>query len=99
MTTASEKNKLLADWLYEKYREVEGQRKRRMSITEFAIYVGVSQASMSQYMNQARLPDHKNADKIASSLGPEIYNILEIPPRLPDDPDLNKLVNIDCVKM
>jgi transcriptional regulator with XRE-family HTH domain len=53
-----------------------GQRK---SQAEFAKLLGVSRAAVTMWMNGTHLPDLESAKKIASVLGPEIFEMLGHP--------------------
>ena len=53
-----------------------GQRK---SQAEFSKLIGVSRAAFTMWLNGDHLPDRENAGKLASYLGPEIYDALELP--------------------
>lgn len=51
----------------------------RKSQAEFAKLMGVSRASLTMWMNGTHLPDLESAKKIASVLGPEIFEVLGLP--------------------
>jgi transcriptional regulator with XRE-family HTH domain len=74
------------DWIAQKYREWSRGKK---SETQFAIYLGVSQATMNAWINGSRgLPKSaKIIRSLADKLGPEIYEIIGLQ-RPPEPPDL-----------
>lgn len=84
----------LAEWLFMKWRDLEGERKHRISQAQFARYCNVPQANMSNYLNDIREPDLENADKIAAKLGPQIYDILGMSRRVPKDQKLWDVIDL-----
>ena len=59
------------DWMHERG-EVTTQR-------EFAEYLGLDQVQLSHYINERRKkPDKVALEKLASKLGPEIYDVLDL---------------------
>lgn len=56
------------------------------SQTDFALYLGVTQTSFSNWINATRPPDRDNLDLVATALGPEVYRMFGVPPRIPKDP-------------
>ena len=69
------------------------QKKGRItSAAEFAKYLGVSNTSLSQWMNGQRLPTGNNVHMLAAKLGPEVYDILGQPRRMPDNPDIERII-------
>lgn len=58
------------DWLLQALHGLEGQKKRRISITEFAKLAGnVDQPTMSKYLSGERKPNLENSLRIAAALG------------------------------
>ena len=55
------------------------------SQADFARWLGVNPASLSNWMNALRPPNPENIDAIASRLGLTVYQIMEVPPRVPND--------------
>jgi len=55
------------------------------SQADFAKWLTVPPASYSQWSSGQRAPTGVNLDKLAAKLGPEVYDILKVPPRLPDN--------------
>ncbi len=62
----------------------------RVSLNEFGESMGLSSASISRYAGWKVFPKPPIQDKIASCLGPGIYDALGVPRRVPKD---SKLVN------
>lgn len=75
----------LGEWLEQQYVTWQARQGGRRTIDAFAQYVGVSRVAINRWMNGTRTPDAEYADLIAEKLGPEIYDLLDIPrpdPRL-----------------
>jgi predicted transcriptional regulator len=64
------------DWLERKFIEWRGDT--RKNVTQFASYLGVSQPTVSAWINNTRgqPTTPKIINSLASKLGPEIYDIL-----------------------
>ena len=89
-----EKNRKFKEFL-ELARVKEGfKRGHTISQSEMARLIGIPQGSLSQYENGTRLPNDANAIKLGDYFGPVIYEILEMPPRMPTDPLLYRIVHI-----
>lgn len=75
------------EYIEKKYLEWQTQQGKRKSIEEFAVFLGVSQPTLSLWMNGRRKPSERIADHLANILGNEIYDVLEIerpnPPKPP----------------
>lgn len=76
---------------FEKMRESKGWR---YSQAQWSKYLGVSHQSLNQWMNGLRLPTGDNVFALAAKLGPEIYDILGQPRRLPNNPVAQKIIEI-----
>lgn len=57
----------------------------RKTVKEFAAYIGVSTSTISTWWNEDRVPEGENIQKLASKLGIEVYDSLDLPR---PDPDL-----------
>jgi transcriptional regulator with XRE-family HTH domain len=67
-----------SDWMTKKYIEWRGDTRR--TVTDFADYVGVSQQTLSQWLNKDDVvPQAKNVTVLADRFGPEIYEVLGLP--------------------
>lgn len=53
-----------------------GERKPQ---AEFAKLLGVSRSALTMWMNGTHLPDLESAKKLGNFLGPEIFDILNLP--------------------
>lgn len=62
--------------------------RRARSQNDFARWLGVSAASLSQWMSGTRKPTGANVHKLGDKLGPEVYELLELPPMMPRDPGI-----------
>jgi transcriptional regulator with XRE-family HTH domain len=82
-----ERRERLIDFLNRRLLEKYG----RLSQTRIAQEIGVSQGSLSQYLNGSRLPTGERLHKLAAAFGMEIYDICGVPRRLPDDENLQKI--------
>jgi transcriptional regulator with XRE-family HTH domain len=76
--------------LERKYLEWQIEIGERKPQAEFARLMGVSRASLTMWMNGTHLPDMESAKKIASFLGPEIFDVLGLPHQ---DPNLQAITN------
>jgi len=77
--------------LERKFLEWQIEQEERISQAEFARMIGVSRASLTMWMNGTHLPDRESAGKLASFLGPEIYDALDLPR---PNPFLRKITEI-----
>lgn len=84
----------VSEWLNIKFLDWQRSAGKRKTIAEFASFLGVTQASLSDWLRGKYDPKGKNLGKIANKLGYEIYDILGIPRPLPMDLDdqVNELV-------
>jgi transcriptional regulator with XRE-family HTH domain len=84
----------VSEWLNIKFLDWERSEGKRKTISEFAAYLDVAPASLSDWLRGKYDPKGKNLGKIASKLGYEIYDLLEIPRPLPDEIDekINSLI-------
>jgi len=55
------------------------------SQAKWSKWMGILPTTMSNIVNGIRLPSVASADKIAAKYGPKIYDMMEIPRRMPDD--------------
>lgn len=58
-----------------KYRMKHGFMK---SQSDFAAWIGISQANINRYINGVQMPSTPKIIKIAEKLGPEIYDVLDL---------------------
>lgn len=93
-STEDEKRQRLANYLNRQWAEAPFRLKRNRPISqsELARLIGVSQGSLSQWMTGTRLPEEDNRDKLAAYFGNEIYDILEVPAKIPPNKQLNRIV-------
>jgi transcriptional regulator with XRE-family HTH domain len=67
-------------WFFEKMLEYEKSKMRRVTQTEFAQYIGVSQATLSNWMNEVSKPSAEAALKLAAKFYDyEILDLLDYP--------------------
>jgi len=85
-------NKAFSEYLNLQLVKMSFEAKHSVSQSEMSRETGVPQASLSQYMNGTRIPSVENAEKLADYFGPEVYEILEMPPKMPNDPLLKRVV-------
>lgn len=65
------------DWINQKYIDYLQSHGEHRTITEFAEYIGVSQGTMSAWMNGTRTPGRqKTIDLMISVFGPEVYAVI-----------------------
>lgn len=63
-------------WLEMKYLEYQRNSGGRKTVLQFAEHLGVSQQTLSTWMNETRRPQGENVRKIAEKLGLEVYDVL-----------------------
>jgi len=73
------KTKEFSAWLNKKFLEWSMERNRRPVVSEFAKYLGVSQPSLSRWLNGDYLPDEENLKKIVSRFNEDIFTKFDIP--------------------
>jgi transcriptional regulator with XRE-family HTH domain len=78
----------LSDYLHDRFLKWMAKQGRVKSQNEFAKWLGVSSGSLSQWMNDMRLPVGDNIHALAEKLGPEVYDILGEPRSMPKDATL-----------
>lgn len=64
------------EWLETKYREWEKAQSDRQTYYNFARYLDVSHAALTQWINGISAPDGDDLAKIAGKLGNEIYALV-----------------------
>lgn len=82
-----------AEWLEKEYIKRQADLGERLSLEEFAIYVGISKSLLSQYMNGSKQPGARSLARIASVLGPEAYDALGLPRPPQDELDLRYILD------
>ena len=93
--TDVERKRELADFLNMKFIEYQVEKRRRVSQKEWTNeYLGVTAASLSNWMLKSQLPRGTNVFALAAKLGPEIYDILGQPRRVSDNPKIQRLNEI-----
>ncbi len=68
-----------SEWLMDRFVEWEKSQARRQSYSAFARYLGVKQASLSQWIIGNYVPTGENVKRLAEKLGVEIYDVLGLP--------------------
>jgi transcriptional regulator with XRE-family HTH domain len=71
-----EKLVVISKWIMKKFLEYKSIQERDVTQAEFAEYLGVSESTVSQWINKVQPPDKHSADLVALKLGPEIYDLL-----------------------
>lgn len=81
-----------ANWLEVQFINWMRERGQVTTQREFAEYLGLDQVQLSHYINERRKkPDKVSLEKIASKLGPEIYDVLGL---ARPDPQLKQLTAV-----
>jgi transcriptional regulator with XRE-family HTH domain len=78
-------NKRFSTFFEKKFVEYQSSLGRRISINEFADYVGYSQPTISKWLAGNQVPSGEAVDRLAVLFGMEVYDALDIPrpdPRL-----------------
>lgn len=89
-----EKMRLLSQMLVDAHIEFQRERHKTVSQATFSKWLGVPTTSLSQWINELRLPTGDNVHKLASKLGPKVYDILEMPRMMPLDKTQKELYSI-----
>lgn len=69
-----------SSWLLERYLAWQNELGERKSLTEFAVWIGVSQPVLSNYINGKREPGEDNAYLFFLKFGEEVYDVLGMEP-------------------
>lgn len=68
-------------WIKAKYFEYQKSEDRVVSVSEFAVYIGVKQGSMSKWiLGQSKPRDQKTIQPLVEKYGDEVYGVLGIEP-------------------
>jgi hypothetical protein len=74
------------EWLMKKYFDWQIQAGKRRSQKEFADYLGVSPSALGQWMDGGYQPrGSRNITRLSEKLGPEVYDLLDLPYPLPPE--------------
>lgn len=76
---------VFSQWLTLKFLEYQTAQKRRVTVGEFAKYIGVNQVTLGRWMSGIRTPDREYVTLLTDKFGDEVYDALELPrpdPRL-----------------
>lgn len=65
----------MESYLLKEFRAWEAETGRKQTVTSFAKYLGVKQATLSRWMNGASMPEGDNLHRLAIKLGDEVYSI------------------------
>ena len=76
-------------WFLKHLQEYERKLKRRVSVTEFAKYLGVSQPTLSFWLTEDRMPSGEIALRVCGILGD--YSLLPLLGYIPPKGDLDHL--------
>jgi transcriptional regulator with XRE-family HTH domain len=75
-------------YLFSKLQEFEKDRGQRISLNDFADYLGVSRPLISYWLSGEKKPSLEKIRIITEKFGPEVYDVLDLPR---PDPDLTYL--------
>ena len=76
----------MGEFLQQKYAAFVSSKRRYVSQVEFADYLDVEPYNLNQWMNANRKPVGNNVHHLAAKLGPVVYDILDVPRQMPNDP-------------
>jgi transcriptional regulator with XRE-family HTH domain len=79
------------EWLLQYFLNWQAKKGKKTNLNEFAAYLGVSRPTISMWMNGSRTPSLETIERLASLVGPEIFDVLDLPR---PDPDLQALTQI-----
>ena len=71
--------KTLPDWLEQKFLEWEKSEGSHQTYYSFARYLDVGHSTLTLWISGTAVPQGEDLEKVASKLGPEIYEILIAP--------------------
>lgn len=52
------------------------------SMADFGAWIGIKQSTFSTWVNNQKVPEGRNIDKLAEKLGPEVYERLGLAPKV-----------------
>lgn len=83
-------------WIKAKYFEYQKSEDRVASVSEFALYIGVKQGSMSKWiLGQSKPRDQKTIQPLVEKYGDEVYKVLGIePPASPAKASSDERLNL-----
>lgn len=97
MSTILDEQELSAfqDFLLAAYaQQVSKSRRRKLSDTQFAQWLGVNPAAYNTWINGTRKPDLASAIKLSEKLGPGVFETLGYPRLYKiDDPELSFIID------
>jgi transcriptional regulator with XRE-family HTH domain len=67
------------EYIERKYLEWQNNQGKRKSIDDFAVYIGISQPTLSMWMSGKRAPGIKTINLLADIFGNEVYDALGLP--------------------
>ena len=79
------------EWLLQYFLNWQAKKGKKTNLNEFAAYLGVSRPTISMWMNGSRTPSLETIERLASLVGPEIFDVLDLPR---PDPYLQALTQI-----
>jgi len=84
----------VADYLEREFLKFREERGWKTTLTEFANYLGVNNSTLSTWMRKERLPQGDHNYLLGQKLGPEYYDVRQIPRPMPDTPWLRRIVDL-----
>jgi hypothetical protein len=81
----------MGEFLQQRYAAFVSSKRRYVSQVEFADYLDVEPYNLNQWMNANRKPVGNNVHHLAAKLGPIVYDILEVPRQMPNDPQFQQV--------
>lgn len=73
-------NKQFKEWLEAQYIAWRSaQTAKRVSLARFAEYLEISPGALNMYLLRGSVPTGANLIRLADKLGPEIYDVLDVP--------------------
>lgn len=82
-----------ADWLYKRWMIYYNNNNGHVSQNDFARWLGIGNANLTNYMSGLRKPAAEFVEKLADKLGPAVYDKLDLPRKLPRDKMLLYIVD------
>ena len=78
-----------AKWIEKKHLAWQSGREKKGTVTEFAIWLGVSRGTYNNWVLKKQTPQGDSVKLLADKLGPEIYSLVGM---TPPDPRLEAIV-------
>lgn len=90
---APDENLDFSHWLRKRWLMFYNNHNGYVSQNDFAKHLKISNANLTNYMTNLRRPGGKFVDILADTLGPQVYDKLDLPRKMPRDPDMRFVID------